>query len=79
MESFKAINLSRIQGYRTIRVDNADIPHGPYGLCMLYVDVAGGQSLRVETGPNDEDEAPSCDIARRYADAAVTTLAEQTA
>lgn len=79
MESFKTIDLSRIQGYRTIRVDDADIPHGPHGLCMLYVDVAGGQSLRAEAGPNDEDDPPSCDVARQYADAAMTTLAQQTA
>lgn len=80
MESSKAIDLARIQGYRTIRkASKADLPDDPRDMCTVYVDVAGGQSLRAITGPNGEAEPPTCDVARQFADAAVTTLMQQTA
>lgn len=78
MGSSKATALPRIQGYRTIqKISEVSMPIGPHDMCTLYVDVAGGQSLRAEAGPNQEDDPPSCDIARQYADAAMTTLVQQ--
>lgn len=75
--SATAVDLPRIQDYRTIKARNFDVPSDPHDLCRLYVDVAGGQSLRAETGPNGEDDLPSCDVAHQHADAAMVTLVQQ--
>ncbi|QGK71716.1 DUF3558 domain-containing protein [Allosaccharopolyspora coralli] len=75
--SSKAKDLPRIQGYRTILVSPAEIPLGPRDLCRLYVDVAGGQSLRAIGGPGTENEPSACEKARQFAEVAVRSLAQQ--
>ncbi|WP_456241592.1 DUF3558 family protein [Actinopolyspora lacussalsi] len=67
---------SRIQGFRTIKVWYETERPKPDGRCRVYVDVAGGQSLRVEVDQSYSDEDPStCTTARRFAEAAMRTLA----
>lgn len=72
------IELPRVEGYRAIRLSGPSYEPGPHGMCTLYVDVADGQSLRAEAGPTDADAPPSCDISRRFAEAAVASLAQRT-
>lgn len=74
-EHSKFNELSRIQGFRAIKVWQVPGGSGPDSKCKIYVDVAGGQSLRVQVGmTSDEEDPPTCDTARRYAEAAMGTL-----
>lgn len=70
-------DVPRIQGYRTIQVwytyDRAE----PHNTCRLYVDVADGQSLKVQVSANAEDDPPTCDTARQFAETAMQTLVNQ--
>ena len=73
----KGIDRPRIQGYRTIRLTGPSYESGSHAMCTLYVDVADGQSLRAEAGPNGDGDPPSCEISRQFAEAAVASLAKQ--
>ena len=73
----KVIERPRIQGYRTIQVQHTGESSGPHEMCTRYVDVADDQSLRAISGTNDPDDPPTCDVARQFADAAITSLANQ--
>ncbi|MHA6805393.1 DUF3558 family protein [Salinifilum ghardaiensis] len=74
MESSRPVDLPRVEGHRTIRLEYGDSPSGPYERCTAYVDVASGQSLKVEVGEHAEDEPPTCETARQFAGAAIRTL-----
>ncbi|MHA6800922.1 DUF3558 family protein [Bounagaea algeriensis] len=74
MESFTATDVPRIQGYRTVQVQVADVPSGPHDMCTLYVDAAENQSVKVAAGPNSEGDPPTCETARQFAGAAISTL-----
>ncbi len=69
--------VTPIRGFPSIKVGDTVVRSGPHDQCMLYVDVADDQSLRVEVGPNSEDNPPTCDTARRFAEAAMETLASR--
>lgn len=73
-ENSNATDLPRIHGYRTIKVGIKGIPSGPHGSCTLYVDVASGQSLKVEVGDNLDKEPPTCETAQRFAKSAMASL-----
>lgn len=75
-KSTKTVDLPPIQGYRTIQLD-PDHSSDPHDRCTLAVDVADGQSLRADTGPNDSDQPPSCEVSRQFAESAVASLALQ--
>ncbi|GAB2744379.1 hypothetical protein GCM10027174_17610 [Salinifilum aidingensis] len=74
MESSRPVDLPRVEGYRAIRLEYGDNTSGPHDMCTAYVDVAGGQSLKLRTGPNSQDEPPACETARQFAGAAIRTL-----
>ena len=74
MESFESINQRPVHGYPTIKVEQVNHSYGPHDDCELYVDVASGQSLRVDASENYEPDLPTCDIARRLAEDAVNSL-----
>ncbi|WP_438388771.1 DUF3558 family protein [Actinopolyspora saharensis] len=74
-EHSKFKELSRIQGFRAIKVWQVPGGSGPDSKCKIYIDVAGGQSLRVQVGmTSDEEDPPTCDTARRFAETAMKTL-----
>ncbi|WP_347567475.1 DUF3558 family protein [Actinopolyspora sp. BKK1] len=74
-ESSHSEEVSRIQGYRTVKVWHDSERPDPNHQCRIYVDVAGGQSLRVQVGmTSDEEDPPTCDTARRFAETAMGTL-----
>ncbi|WP_083921664.1 DUF3558 family protein [Actinopolyspora halophila] len=76
LEHSKFKELSRIQGFRAIKVWQVPGGSGPDSNCKVYVDVAGGQSLRVQVDRSfEKKDPPTCDTARRYAEAAMKTLA----
>lgn len=67
--------IPRIQGFRAIEVWQGDEHPGPDDRCEIYVDVADGQSLRVEAETSFEDEdPPTCDTARQFAEVAMESL-----
>ncbi|WP_092525277.1 DUF3558 family protein [Actinopolyspora saharensis] len=67
--------VSRIQGYRTMKVWLDSERPDPNHQCRIYVDVASGQSLRVKVDESSEKEdPPTCTTARRYAELAMKTL-----
>ena len=74
MESSKAVNQPRIRGYPAVKVETEGFPAGPHDDCELYVDVASGQSLKVEASENEPRELPTCDIARQLAEDAIRSL-----
>lgn len=76
-ESSKFQDVARVQRFRTIQVWNTPDRPAPNDRCRLYVDVAGGESLRIMVGESDEEDPPTCDTARRFADAAVQTLIDR--
>ncbi|PRW62792.1 DUF3558 family protein [Actinopolyspora mortivallis] len=68
--------VPRIQGFRTIKVWYETESPKPDNKCRIYVDVADGQSLRVEVDRSYSDEdPPTCTTARGFAEAAMKTLA----
>ncbi|MBA8826323.1 hypothetical protein FHX42_003699 [Saccharopolyspora lacisalsi] len=75
-EDARSQDIPRVQGFRAIKVwFDSDRPD-PDHKCRIYVDVAGGQSLRVEVGETvNEEDPPTCDTARRFAEAAMKSLA----
>jgi hypothetical protein len=73
-EHARAEEAPRVRGFRAVKVWRAHDDTGPHGNCTLYVDAAGGQSLKVQVAENDEKDPPTCDTARRFADAAMKTL-----
>lgn len=73
-ESFTSAERRRVQGFRTVKVEESGDPAGPRDQCPLYLDVAGGQSLKVDVGQNREGDSPTCEIARQLSDAAVRGL-----
>ncbi|WP_017977209.1 DUF3558 family protein [Actinopolyspora halophila] len=74
-EHVRSEEVSRIQGYRTVKVWRDSERPGPDSKCKVYVDVAGGQSLRVQVDRSfEENDPPTCDTARRYAEVAMKTL-----
>lgn len=66
--------LPRSNGFRVVEVSRDYDSTGPHANCTLYVDVASGQSLKVQVAENGEKDPPTCDTARRFVDAAVKTL-----
>lgn len=70
-------DVPRIQGYRTIQVWYTHDRAEPHNTCRLYVDVAGGQSLKVQVDANSEDDPPTCETARQFAETAMQTLINQ--
>ncbi|ASU80608.1 DUF3558 domain-containing protein [Actinopolyspora erythraea] len=76
-DDVRSEEVSRIQGFRSVRVWFDSERPDPDHKCRVYVDVAGGQSLevRVEQSYSDEDP-PTCTTARRFAEAAMNTLAD---
>ncbi|NHD16201.1 MULTISPECIES: DUF3558 family protein [unclassified Actinopolyspora] len=74
-EHVRSEEAPRIQGYRTVKVWRDSERPDPDSKCKVYVDVAGGQSLRVQVGmTSDEEDPPTCDTARRFAETAMGTL-----
>ena len=67
-------DVPRIQGYRTIQVWFTYDTAAPHHTCRLFVDVADGQSLKVSVGQNSEDDPPTCEAARQFAETAMHTL-----
>ncbi|SFE61194.1 Protein of unknown function [Actinopolyspora alba] len=75
-EDVRSEEVSRIQGFRAVKVWFDSKRPDPDHKCWIYVDVAGGQSLRVRVEQSYSDEDPStCTTARRFAEAAMRTLA----
>ncbi|WP_438388770.1 DUF3558 family protein [Actinopolyspora saharensis] len=74
-ESSHSEEVSRIQGYRTVKVWHDSERPDPNHQCRFYVDVAGGQLLRVQVDRSfEENDPPTCDTARRFAETAMGTL-----
>ncbi len=75
-EDARSQEIARIQGFRAIKVwFDSDRPD-PDHRCRVYVDVAGGQSLRVQVDESfREEDPPTCTTARRFAEAAMKSLA----
>ncbi|SFT92764.1 Protein of unknown function [Actinopolyspora lacussalsi subsp. righensis] len=72
----KSKEVSRIQGFRTVKVWFDGESPNPDHKCRIYVDVAAGKSLRVQVDESFTDEDPStCTTARRFAEAAMQSLA----
>lgn len=75
-EHTKFKDVRSIRGYRTIRTWNIREHLTPDQTCTLYIDVADGQSLRVRVGQSfDEKDPPTCETARRFADATLKAVA----
>ncbi|MHA6802148.1 DUF3558 family protein [Salinifilum ghardaiensis] len=66
----------RIRGHRAVKVWYDNERPDPDHECRTYVDVADGQSLRVRVDRSfSEDDPPTCDTARQFAEAAMKGLA----
>ncbi|WP_245755671.1 DUF3558 family protein [Actinopolyspora alba] len=75
-EDTRSEEVSRIQGFRAVKVWFDSKRPDPDHKCRIYVDVAAGQSLEVRVEQSYSDEDPStCTTARRFAEAAMRTLA----
>lgn len=72
----KSENVPGIEGFRTIKVWRDYDETGPHDGCTLYVDVASGQSLKVQVAENSENDPPTCDTAREFAAAAMKKLTQ---
>lgn len=75
MESSRAVDLSRVKGYRVIRIEYGESASEPHDSCTSYVDVASDQSLKVHVSENSTDDPPTCETARRFAGNAIRALA----
>lgn len=74
-ESVRFTDVPKIQGFRTIKVWYTYDRPAPNHTCGLYIDGADEQSLRVRVdATTDPDDPPTCDRARRFAEAAMKAL-----
>lgn len=66
--------VAPIRGFPTVRVRSRLSTFGQHEECILYVDVADGQSLKVLVAENSEENDPTCVTARNFGEAALATL-----